>query len=143
MQQAFAAATGAVETVLGFEGGGREGLGVEAADVGIAARDILEEVEPARKPHDVGDAGVERRGAVGEVHAVGVDDAEVVAAVVVAAVDGVCRVEVVVEDAGQMEPGGEGGEGAGELSVEVARVVERLADSLEVGRARDEVAVFD
>lgn len=87
MQQAFAAATGAVETVLGFEGGGREGLGVEAADVGIAARNILEEVEPARKPHYVGDAGVERRGAVGEVHAVGVDDGKRVLAAGLGAVE--------------------------------------------------------
>lgn len=76
MEEAFAAATGAVEAVLGFEGGGREGLGVEAADVGIAARDILEEVKPTRKSDDVGDAGVERWASVGEVHAVGVNHRE-------------------------------------------------------------------
>lgn len=74
MEEAFAAATGAVEAVFGRQGVGGEGVGVEAADFGIAAGDIHEEVKPASKSDDVGDAGVELWASVGEVHAVGVDD---------------------------------------------------------------------
>lgn len=96
MEEAFAAATGVVEAMFGFQGVGSEGVGVEVADFGVAAGDILEEVEPAGKSDDVVDAGVERRTAVGEVHAVGVNHRERVAAVGLGAIDGVGRVEVVV-----------------------------------------------
>ena len=96
VEEAFAAATGVVEAMFGFQGVGSEGVGVEAADFGVAAGDILEEVEPAGKSDDVVDAGVERRTAVGEVHAVGVNHRERVAAVGLGAIDGVGRVEVVV-----------------------------------------------
>lgn len=143
MEEAFAAATGAVKAVFGFQGVGGEGIGVEAADFGIAAGDILEEVKPARKSDDVGDAGVELWASVGEVHAVGVNHRERVAAVGLGAIDGVGRVKVVMEHSGFVKPGGEDGEGAGERAVELSGVVQGTAYGLEVGGTGYEVAVSD
>ncbi len=100
MEQALAAATGVVEAVFCRDGGRSEGVGVEPADLGIAAGYKLEEVETARKSDDVADAIVKRSTAVGEVHAVGVDHRERVVPVGLYAVEGVGRIQVVMKHPG-------------------------------------------